>query len=63
MVMKALMLIPKNLVYVFLFVIIFAFGCMIYVVATEKYLSSFVSQQAIGYFNEHNEQVVVHPLF
>lgn len=43
MVMKALMLIPKNLVYVFLFVIIFAFGCMIYVVATEKNLSSFVS--------------------
>ncbi len=60
--MKALMLIPKNLVYVFLLVIIFAFGCMIYVVVTEKNLSSFVSQTS-GYFNEHNEQVVVHPLF
>ena len=57
------MLIPKNLVYVFLLAIIIAFGGMIYVVYTEKDLTSFVSSTAAGYFNERNEHVVVHPLF
>lgn len=58
--MKMLMAIPKNLVYVFLLVIIIAFAGMIYVVYTEKDLSTFITSQ---YLNEMNENVVVHPLF
>jgi hypothetical protein len=54
------MAVPKNLVYVFLFAIVLAFGGMIYVVYTEKDLSSFM---VTGYLNERNEHVVVHPLF
>jgi len=37
-----LMAIPRNLVYVFLCVIIFAFAGMIYVIYTEKDLSTFM---------------------
>jgi hypothetical protein len=54
------MAVPKNLVYVFLFAIVLPFGAMIYVVYSEKDLSSFM---VTGYLNERNEHVVVHPLF
>ena len=39
---KILMCIPRNLVYVFLFAIILAFLGMLFVIYTEKDLSSFV---------------------
>lgn len=54
------MAIPRNLVYVFLLVIIIAFAGMIYVVYTEKDLSNFMNA---AYSEELNENIVVHPLF
>ena len=59
--MKILMAIPRNLVYVFLLAIILAFGGMIYVVYTEKDLSTYMNTGY--YFNDKNEAIVVHPLF
>jgi len=51
--MKILMAVPRNLVYVFLLAIIVAFGGMIYVVYTDKDLSSYMN--AGSYFNDRNE--------
>eukprot|EP00347_Sterkiella_histriomuscorum_P003417 403364374 len=57
---KLIMAIPRNLVYFFLLAIIMAFAGMIYVVYTEKDLTSFMNaasrESATG-------NVVVHPLF
>ena len=54
---KILMAIPRNLVYVFLCAIIFAFAGMIFVIYTEKDLTSFMD------FSQNKEVVVIHPLF
>ena len=54
-----LMAIPRNLVYVFLLVIIIAFAGMIYVVYSEKDLSSFMYSSNV----EVQENIMVHPLF
>lgn len=49
--------IPKNLVYVFLFVIIFAFLGMLYITYTEKDLTDFVT------YDRTKEVVVIDPVF
>ena len=54
------MAIPRNLVYVFLMAIIFAFAGMIYVVYTEKDLSTFMNA---AYRDTMTDNIVVHPLF
>ena len=54
------MAVPRNLVYVFLIAIIIAFGGMIYVVYSEKDLSTFMNA---SFTDSLNENVVVHPLF
>lgn len=59
------MAIPRNLVYVFACVIVFAFLGMLYIVYTEKDLKSFLTYD-IGGSNggvQVREDVVVHPLF
>jgi hypothetical protein len=58
---KILMAIPRNLVYVFLLAIIFAFAGMIYVVYTEKDLSGFMNMSYRDSLVDSN--IVVHPLF
>jgi hypothetical protein len=57
--MKLLLLIPKNLVYVFVCIIFFAFAGMTYITyfETEKNLADFMS------YNRTQEVVVVDPLF
>lgn len=55
------MAIPRNLVYVFLLAIIFAFAGMIYVVYTEKDLSHFMNAASRDSLVDSN--IVVHPLF
>jgi hypothetical protein len=59
------MAIPRNLVYVFACVIVFAFLGMLYIVYTEKDLKSFLTYD-IGSVSgglQIREDVVVHPLF
>lgn len=58
------MAVPRNLVYVFACVIVFAFVGMLYIVYTEKDLKSFLTydQSTSGGVNGR-EDVVVHPLF
>ncbi|CDW89807.1 UNKNOWN [Stylonychia lemnae] len=53
------MAIPRNLVYVFLLAIIIAFAGMIYVIYSEKDLTSFIHSSSI----EVQENIMVHPLF
>jgi hypothetical protein len=55
--MKMLLLIPKNLVYVFVCIILFAFGGMMYITYTEKNMAEFLT------YNRTQEVVVVDPLF
>ena len=43
MYVRCLLLIPKNLVYVFILVICFAFSAMSYIAYTEKDLKEFIS--------------------
>ena len=52
-----LLLIPKNLVYVFVCIILFAFGGMMYITYTEKNMAEFLT------YNRTQEVVVVDPLF
>ncbi len=54
---RLLMAVPRNLVYVFVCVIIFAFLGMLYVVYSDRDISSFLEYEVI------KEDVVVHPLF
>ncbi len=54
---RLLMAIPRNLVYVFLCVIIFAFLGMLYVIYSERDISRFMD------YTHTHENVVVHPLF
>ncbi len=56
------MAIPRNLVYVFAGVIVFAFLGMLYIVYSEKDLSSFMNYDLSGNVVV-KENVVVHPLF
>jgi hypothetical protein len=55
--MKMLLLIPKNLVYVFVAIILFAFGGMMYITYTEKNMTEFLT------YNRTQEVIVVDPLF
>lgn len=55
--MKLLLLIPKNLVYVFVCIILFAFGGMMYITYTEKNMTEFLT------YNRTQEIIVVDPLF
>ena len=55
--MKLLLCIPKILVYVFVCIILFAFAGMMYITATEKNMTEFLT------YNRTNEVVVVDPLF
>ncbi len=59
------MAIPRNLVYVFACVIVFAFLGMLYIVYTEKDLKSFLTYDLASTSGGLNvrEDVVVHPLF
>ena len=54
---EILWLIPKNLVYVFVVVIVFAFGAMMYITYTDRNLTEFLS------YDRTKEVVVVDPLF
>ena len=56
------MAVPRNLVYVFGCVIVFAFLAMLYIVYTEKDLKSFISYDGSSSLLVR-EDVVVHPLF
>ena len=56
------MAVPRNLVYVFACVIVFAFLGMLYIVYTEKDLKSFISYDGSSNLLVR-ENVVVHPLF
>ena len=53
------MALPRNMIYVFLCVIIFAFLCMLYIVYSGKNMKNLLEYN-VG-INSHN--VVVHPLF
>lgn len=55
--MKLLLLVPKNLVYVFVCIILFAFGGMLYITYTEKNMTEFLT------YDRTQEVVVVDPLF
>jgi len=59
------MAIPRNLVYVFACVIVFAFLGMLYIVYTEKDLNSFLTYDITSGSNglSVKEDIVVHPLF
>jgi hypothetical protein len=59
------MAIPRNLVYVFACVIVFAFLGMLYIVYTEKDLKNFLTYDISTGLNGASvrEDVVVHPLF
>ena len=52
-----LWLIPKNLVYVFVIVIVFAFGAMMWITYTDRNMTEFLS------YDRTKEVVVVDPLF
>jgi hypothetical protein len=54
---KVLVGIPKNLVYIFACIIIFAFLAMTYITMTEKDMASFMS------YDRTKEVVVEHSLF
>ena len=56
------MAVPRNLVYVFACVIVFAFLGMLYIVYTERDLTSFLSHDGMSGV-QIREDVVVHPLF
>jgi hypothetical protein len=56
------MAIPRNLVYVFACVILFAFLGMLFIVYTERDLKSFISIDGSGEIIVR-ENLVVHPLF
>ena len=55
--MQVLLLIPKNLVYVFILIILFAFAAMSYITYTEQDLGDFVA------YNRTREVVVVDPVY
>jgi hypothetical protein len=59
---RCLMAIPRNLVYVFACVILFAFLGMLFIVYTERDLKSFISIDGSGEIIVR-ENLVVHPLF
>jgi hypothetical protein len=50
-------LIPKNLVYVFALIIVFAFLGMLYITYSEKNMTEFLQ------YDRNKEQVSVNPLF
>jgi hypothetical protein len=50
--MRILLAIPKNLVYVFVLIILFAFGCMCWITYTERDLSDFLAY-------DHSAEVVI----
>ena len=54
---EILWLIPKNLVYVFVIVILFAFAAMMYITYTDRNMTEFLS------YDRTKEVVVVDPLF
>ena len=54
---RVLLLIPKNLVYVFLLVILGSFVAMSYITYTEKNLTEFLV------YNRTREEIVINPLF
>jgi len=55
--MTVLLSIPKNLVYVFVCVIVFAFAGMLYITYTEQNMTEFLT------YDRTQEVVMVHPLF
>jgi hypothetical protein len=54
---RILLAVPKNLVYVFAGVILFAFLCMLYITYTEKDMTDFLS------YDRTKEVIVVDPVF
>lgn len=61
---RVLMAIPRNLVYVFACVIVFAFLGMLFIVYTERDLKSFIDYDKSGGADTViREDLVVHPLF
>ena len=54
---KILLAIPKNLVYIFVGIVFFAFGAMCYITYTEKDLTTFLN------FEKDVEVVVVDPIY
>lgn len=54
---EILWLIPKNLVYVFVIVIVFAFAAMMYITYTDRNMTEFLA------YDRTREVVVVDPLF
>ena len=52
-----LLAIPKNLVYIFVGIVFFAFGAMCYITYTEKDLAQFLT------YDRGGEVVIVDPLF
>jgi len=55
---RCLLLIPKNLVYVFILVICFAFAAMSYIAYTEKDLKEFINWGKV-----ERKEFVIHDLF
>lgn len=55
--MEILFLIPKNLVYVFAIIIIFAFLAMMYITYTDKNMTEFMQ------YDRNQESVSVNPMF
>ena len=58
MYVRCLLLIPKNLVYVFLVIICFAFAAMSYIAYTEKDLKEFLSWRV-----KEREEFTIHDMF
>ena len=54
---RILLAVPKNLVYVFAGVILFAFLCMLYITYTDKDMTDFLS------YDRTKEVIVVDPVF
>ena len=54
---KILLAIPKNLVYIFVGIVFFAFGAMVYITYTERDLTQFL------HYENNKEVTVVDPLF
>ena len=52
-----LLAIPKNLVYIFVAIVLFAFGAMCWITYTERDLAQFIS------YDREKEVVIVDPLF
>lgn len=55
--LEILWLIPKNLVYVFVIVIVFAFAAMLYITYTDRNMTEFLA------YDRTREVVLVDPLF